>query len=60
MYGMCAGVHGCAQVCASVSFAGVHGCEWVCMAVCAGACGYVWNEFSEYLLGDLSPNICRL
>ena len=50
MYGMCAGV----QVCTGVCCAGVHGCERMCMAVCmavsAGACGYVLNEFSEYLL----------
>ena len=50
MYGMCAGVQGCARVCACGCYAGVHGCERVCMAVSAGACGYVWNEFSEYLL----------
>ena len=46
----CAGV----QVCTGVCCAGVHGCERMCMAVCmavsAGACGYVLNEFSEYLL----------
>ena len=54
MHGMCAGVHGCARVCAVQVCMDVSGCAWlcarVCMAVSAGACGYVLNEFSEYLL----------
>ena len=51
----------------------VCGCAWMCVGMCTvlrgyvrvsvSACGYVWNEFSEYLMhynGDLSPNISRL
>ena len=52
----CAGVQvcRCARVCAVQVCMDVSGCAWlcarVCMAVSAGACGYVLNEFSEYLL----------
>ena len=51
---VCMDVHGCARVCAVQVCMDVSGCAWlcarVCMAVSAGACGYVLNEFSEYLL----------
>ena len=51
---MCAGVRGCSQACV-----GVFSCIWVCMGVhefagvrqwCVGVHGYMWDEFSEYLL----------
>ena len=51
---VCMDVQGCVQM--SMGVRSVCGYEWVCPAVCgcarvsAGACGYVWNEFSEYLL----------
>ena len=46
--GVCAGILGCAQVCA-----GVHelGREW--MGVCG--CAWVWDEFSEFLLENRVP-----
>ena len=57
-------VHGCVQVCAGGAqvCVGVHRCPWVytglhwfvwvyaVAGVCMGACVYVWDEFSEYLL----------
>ena len=59
-----AGMHGCVQVCAGGAqvCVGVHKCPWVytglhwfvwvyaVAGVCMGACVYVWDEFSEYLL----------
>ena len=67
MYGMCAGVHGCARVCTGVRCAGVHECERVCMAVCAGVhgcvrrCLWVCVEWIFRIpTGDLSPNISGL
>ena len=48
---MCGDVHGCVRVCAGVrwcaqAFMGVYRCVKVCTSVH----GYVWDEFSEYLL----------
>ena len=45
-------VWGCAWVCA-----GMCGCVWVrmCMVVRGDVHGYVWDEFSEYLLENRVP-----
>ena len=60
-YVLWAGMHRCAQVCTSVHWCAqvcvkVCGCLRVCVGLrsCAWGCtdlhGYVWDEFSQYLL----------